>query len=61
LLPYVFYARYYAVQVQDRQLYEQLLNYVIESRIEVLEGAELLNVIAKRKSEKFKTMVEEFF
>lgn len=61
LLPYVFYARYYAVQVQDRQLYEQLLNYVIESRIEVLEGAELLNVIAKRKAEKFKTMVEEFF
>jgi hypothetical protein len=51
----------YAVQVQDRQLYEQLLNYVIESRIEVLEGAELLNVIAKRKAEKFKTMVDEFF
>ncbi len=61
LLPYVFYARYYAVQVQDRQLYEQLLNYVIESRVETLKGAELLNVIAKRKAEKFKNMVEELF
>ncbi len=61
LLPYVFYARYYAVQVQDRELFEALLNRVIDSPVDLLKRAELLNLIAKRKAEKFKSMVDELF
>jgi hypothetical protein len=61
LLPYVFYARYYAVQVQDRELFEKLLTYVVDSPVDILKGGELLNVIAKKKAEKFKSMVDEFF
>ncbi len=61
LLPYVFYARYYAVQVQDKELFEKLLNYVIDSPVEFLKDAELLNVIAKKKAEKFKGIIDELF
>lgn len=61
LLPYVFYARYYAVQVQDKELFEKLLNHVIESPAHLLKDAELLNIIAKRKAEKFKGMIDELF
>ncbi|MCS7230438.1 MAG: TRAP transporter TatT component family protein [Candidatus Kryptonium sp.] len=61
LLPYVFYARYYAVQTQDRELFEKLLNYVLESPPELLKDAELLNIIAKKKAEKFKNIGDELF
>ncbi|CUT01459.1 TRAP transporter TatT component family protein [Candidatus Kryptobacter tengchongensis] len=61
LLPYVFYARYYAVQIQDKELFEKLLNHVIESPPHLLKDAELLNIIAKKKAEKFKGMSDELF
>jgi len=61
LLPYVFYARYYAVQVQDRELFDKLLDHVINSPVDLLKGAELLNIIAKKKAERFKNMAEELF
>lgn len=61
LLPYVFYARYYAVQVQDRELFEKLLNYVDKSPASLLKGAELLNIIAKKKAEKLRNMITELF
>jgi tetratricopeptide (TPR) repeat protein len=61
LLPYVFYARYYAVQIQDKELFEKLLNYVIDSPAELLKDAELLNIIAKKKAERFKNMTDELF
>lgn len=61
LLPHVFYARYYAVQVQDKELFENLLNYVLESPTDLLKGAELLNVIAKRKAQKYMELANELF
>ncbi len=61
LLPYVFYAGYYAVQVQDRELFEKLLNYVDESPADLLKGAELLNIIAKKKAERLKNRIDELF
>ncbi|CUS87401.1 TRAP transporter TatT component family protein [Candidatus Kryptobacter tengchongensis] len=56
-----FYARYYAVQIQDKELFEKLLNHVIESPPHLLKDAELLNIIAKKKAEKFKGMIDELF
>ncbi len=61
LLPYVFYAGYYAVQVQDRELFEKLLNYVDESPVDLLKGAELLNIIAKKKAERLRNKIDELF
>ncbi len=61
LLPYVYYARYYAVQVQDSKLFEELLEKVLTTSSDVLPEQRLINSISKRKAEKYLNEIETYF
>lgn len=61
LLTYVYYARSYAVQAQDRQLFEELLNKVDSVSVEVLPEARLPNAIAKKKATILRSKINELF
>ena len=50
LLPLVYYARSYAVQVQDQELFELLLREVEDAPIDILPEQRLVNAIAKKKA-----------
>jgi len=61
LMVQVLYARSYAIQVQDRNLYNALLSEVIESSKDVLPEAALSNAIAREKAKKLIEQSDEFF
>jgi len=61
LMVQVLYARSYAIQVQDRDLYNALLSEVIESNEDVLPEAALSNAIARKKAKKLIEQSDEFF
>jgi hypothetical protein len=61
LLVQLNYARSYAVQVQDRALFEQLLNDVINAPDDVLPDARLPNAIAKRRAARYLRRVDDLF
>lgn len=61
LLPYVYYARSYAVQVQDQALFESLLKTVDEAPIDILPEQRLVNAIAKRKAKALLTKKDDLF
>ncbi len=50
LLPYVFLAQSYAVQIQDKALFESSLKTVEDASIDVLPEQRLVNAIAKQKA-----------
>jgi hypothetical protein len=51
LMTYVYYARSYAVQTQNEALFEELLNKVQSSSLDILPEFRLGNAIAKKKAE----------
>ena len=51
LLAYVYYAQTYAVQVQNRELFDSLLTKVEETSLDILPEARLPNAVAKRKAQ----------
>ncbi|MCK5076107.1 MAG: hypothetical protein KAR38_07005 [Calditrichia bacterium] len=51
LITKVFYARFYAVQVQEAELYEKLLQEVLDADLEILPEYRLINKIAKQKAQ----------
>lgn len=61
LMVQVLYARSYAIQVQDRDLFNALLSEVIESSEDVLPEAALSNAIAREKAKKLIKQSDEFF
>jgi hypothetical protein len=61
LLTYVYYARTYAVQVQDSVLFGSLLTAVDTASIDVLPAARLSNAVAKRKAALLRGKVNELF
>lgn len=61
LLTYVYYARSYAVQTQDRQLFEDLLAKVDSASTDILPGARLSNVIARKKAAALLLAADELF
>lgn len=61
LMTYVYYARTYAVQVQDQEFFNQLLTKVDEASIDVLPEARLSNAIAKKKAENLRNLTYELF
>lgn len=61
LMTYVYYARTYAVQVQDRELYDSLLITVDRASLEILPEARLPNAVAKRKAARLRVEGEELF
>ena len=50
LMSYVYYARTYAVQVQDQELFHSLLKKVEQASIDILPDARLPNASAKQKA-----------
>lgn len=61
LLAYVLYARTYAVQTQDRDLFERLLRNALETPSGVLPEQRLANETAKIKANKLMEMADELF
>jgi hypothetical protein len=54
-------AKSYCVQVQDRELFQQLLTIVDETSLEVLPEQRLVNAIAKRKAKKLAERIDDLF
>ena len=61
LMTYVYYARWYAVRVQNRELFERYLTMVDTASIDVLPEARLSNAIAKKKARLLRLKVDELF
>lgn len=61
LLPYVYMAKSYAVQVQDKELYLSLLKTVEDAPADILPEQQLVNAIAKRKAKAMAARVDELF
>lgn len=61
LLADVYYAQTYAVQIQNKDLFESLLKKVEDTSIDVLPEARLANAIAKRKARILASKVDELF
>ena len=61
LLPYVFMAQSYAVQVQDKALFESLLKTVVEASLEILPEQRLVNAVAQRKAKALLAKEDELF
>ena len=61
LLPYVYYAKTYAVQVQDKALFDSLLTVVQDASIDILPEQRLINAIAKKKAEALLAKAPDLF
>jgi hypothetical protein len=61
LMTYVYYAKTYAVQQQDQELFESLLKKVDEASLDVLPEARLANAAAKKKARLLLARVNDLF
>ena len=51
LLSYIYYVKYYAIKTLDEELFDQLIDKVMTTPVDVLPEYRLLNVIAKEKAQ----------
>lgn len=61
LMANMIYAKTYAVQMQDRELFKKLLNAVLEAPADILPGQQLANAVAKRKARKLLESTDDLF
>lgn len=61
LMTYVYYAKSFAVQYQDKALFEECLTRVDTTSLDVLPEARLSNAIAKRKAKLLRNKIDELF
>lgn len=61
LMAYVLEARYYAVAVQDRELFESLLKRVLLAPAGELPNARLTDAVAKEKAKRLLEKADEYF
>lgn len=61
LLTHLFYAKTYAIQNQDKELFVRLLNIVLETPLDVLPEKKMINKVAKVKAQKLLDEVDNFF
>lgn len=61
LVFHLLYARFYAVQIQDRDLFEKTLQEVINAPENLMPERNLANAVAKRKAETLLSQAEEYF
>jgi len=61
LMSYVYYAKTYAVQVQDPEFFASLLKKVEDASLDVLPEARLSNAVAKRKASLLRQKMVELF
>jgi tetratricopeptide (TPR) repeat protein len=61
LLTFVYYAKTYAVQTQNQELFEALLKKIDDAPADILPEARLSNAIAKRKAKLLRDHINELF
>ena len=61
LMTQMLYAKTYAVQAQDRKLFERLLKTVLETPADVLPEQRLANEVAKLKAQKLLEAADDLF
>lgn len=61
VLPHLYMAKSYCVQMQDKELFEKLISTIEETSLEELPEQRLVNAIAKRKAKKLAQRSEELF
>jgi tetratricopeptide (TPR) repeat protein len=61
LLTFVYYAKTYAVQTQDQELFESLLQKVDDASLDILPAARLSNAIAKKKAALLRSHINDLF
>jgi hypothetical protein len=61
LMGQVMYARFYAVQVQDKELFKQLMDEVLKAGPDILPQQRLSNQVAKIKAEKSLKEIDQVF
>lgn len=61
LLPYIYFARTYAVQTQNRDIFEESLSLVDSVSIDANPDTRLVNAIAKKKSQLLRSRIDELF
>ncbi len=61
LLAYLYYAQTYAVQIQDKELFESLLKKIEDTSLDVLPEVRLANAIAKHKAKLLASREGELF
>lgn len=61
LMTYVYYARTYAIQILDRELFESLLKKVIDAPADLLPEARLPNAVAKQKAQRLLAQADDIF
>lgn len=61
LLAHVLYARWYAVQIQDQDLFENLLDQIDQASIDQLPEVRLVNAIAKKKAHLLRSRINDYF
>ncbi len=61
LIAQLLYAKIYAVQVQDRELFNKLLNEVLEAPADILPEQRLANAVAKMKAQTLLESADDLF
>jgi len=61
LIDYYYQAKYYAMPIQDRSLFESLLQKVITSPPDLLPEQRLINEVAKVKAKNLLYKIDEYF
>lgn len=61
ILPHLYMAKSYCVQMQDKALFEKLLTTIDETSLDVLPEQRLVNAIAKRKAKILAQKVDDLF
>jgi tetratricopeptide (TPR) repeat protein len=61
LMTHVYYAKSYAFQTQNEELFDQLLKYVEDASLDILPQFRLGNAIAKKKAKMLMEKKEELF
>ena len=61
LMTYLYYARSYAVQTQNRELFEQCLSTIDATSLDILPEARLSNAIAKKKAKLLREKIDKLF
>jgi TRAP transporter TatT component family protein len=57
----VIYAKTYAVQMQDSELFKKLLGEVLDAPMNILPGQQLANAVAKQKAQKLLESADDLF
>jgi len=61
LLAKFYYAQTYAVTMQDRELFENVLNEIENAPVDLLPEARLVNAISKQKGRKLYKQIDDLF